>query len=102
MPKSSAKKQYTPEEIRALRNRLNKSQYQLAQELKITQTTVARWESGRNKPSAMAKEALRRLEVKADFEDIRRLEMDMEDFEEEEAFDLDGMEDFDIDEIEGL
>ena len=37
------------------------SQEQLARELGVSLNTVQRWESGRNKPSALAREKLHRL-----------------------------------------
>jgi putative transcriptional regulator len=47
-------KQYTPEEVRALRTRLHMSQGEFAVLVNVTVATVASWEQGRRPPSAAA------------------------------------------------
>lgn len=49
----------TPEEFRALRERLGLSQEKLARRLDVSQNTVARWESGSRKISGPAAVLLR-------------------------------------------
>jgi len=48
----------TPSLIRGLRNRLNLSQEQLAQQLNVSFATINRWENGRAEPQGAARLAL--------------------------------------------
>ena len=52
-------------DVKALRSRLGISQNELAQRLKVTASTVARWEQGVMKPSPMAVKQLEALERRA-------------------------------------
>jgi transcriptional regulator with XRE-family HTH domain len=47
--------------LKKLRKLKGWSQEQVARELGVSLNTVQRWESGRNKPSALAREKLQRL-----------------------------------------
>ncbi|MDY6916924.1 MAG: helix-turn-helix domain-containing protein [Chloroflexota bacterium] len=47
--------------MRDIRKRLGLSQEELARRLGISGTTVARWESGRSRPSNLAVQAMKRL-----------------------------------------
>ena len=49
-------------DVRGLRERLGISQHELAQRLKVTASTVARWEQGRMKPRP---EMIQKLETLA-------------------------------------
>jgi type I restriction enzyme M protein len=53
--------QDTPSLVRLLRNRLNVSQEQLAQQLNVSFATINRWENGRAEPQGSAKVALDKL-----------------------------------------
>lgn len=50
-----------PELIRKLRAKLNISQHDLADLLKVSFTTVNRWEKGHHEPTVIAKEKLKEL-----------------------------------------
>jgi putative transcriptional regulator len=49
------------DKLKNLRKLKGWSQEQLARELGVSLNTVQRWETGRNKPSALAREKLQRL-----------------------------------------
>src|SRR5262245_28534762 len=51
----------TPPILRALRNRLNLSQEQLAAKLNVSFATVNRWETGRSKPQKAQAQAIESL-----------------------------------------
>ena len=53
-------------DIRKLREQLDWSQQELAVELSVNTATISRWESGKSKPSRVARRRLREL--------LRRLE----------------------------
>ena len=59
---NAARKVWTPDEIRALRDSLEFTQDAMAGELGINTETVRRWEQGRSKPSTLARRALDGLE----------------------------------------
>ena len=59
----------TPEEIKALRLRLEWTQEHMARELGVSFPTVNRWEKGKAKPSSLAVQALERLERRAGVQD---------------------------------
>ena len=48
-------------DIKAIRERLNLTQEQLAQKIGVSWATVARWERGIGKPSPLAQKALENL-----------------------------------------
>ena len=50
MEKKQQKKQWSKEEIRALRKHLNLTQVKLAQELGTRQQTISEWEKGMYRP----------------------------------------------------
>ncbi len=54
----------TAEEILALRKRLKMSQDAMAKKLRVSRQTINNWESGRKKPSRLARAQLARLERK--------------------------------------
>lgn len=54
-------------ELRETRIRLGLSQRQVAERLEVTQATVARWESGKNKPHPLFVRALLKI-----LEDVSR------------------------------
>ena len=47
--------------IRTVRHRLGMTQEQLAHEIRVTVSTVNRWENGRTAPSRLARHAVRQL-----------------------------------------
>lgn len=51
------------EEIRVLREKFKLTQTELAYRIGVNQVTVSRWESGRSKPSSMARKLLRMLQI---------------------------------------
>ena len=51
----------TPQEIRALRDRLGWSRERMAHELGVSASTIVRWEAGTTRPSNLAVQALGRL-----------------------------------------
>jgi putative transcriptional regulator len=51
-------------EIKELRKKLNMTQQELADKLGVAPFTVRRWESGKARPSPLAKRQLARLERK--------------------------------------
>ena len=53
-------------DIKQLREKLGLTQEEFAREVSTTTTTVSRWETGRAKPSRMARALLERLEKKAE------------------------------------
>jgi len=52
----------TPKEIKKLRRKLKLTQLELSQKLKVTPTSVARWECGMNPPNEWHQHKLRELE----------------------------------------
>jgi len=56
---------WTPEKIRALRERLGLTQQALAVRLGIAVTAISRWENGKHTPSPMACKSLDSLAAKA-------------------------------------
>jgi len=52
---------WTPEKIRALRERHNLTQQDLATSLGVAVANISRWENGKHKPSPMACKALDNL-----------------------------------------
>lgn len=51
-----------PNEIKRLREKLNKSQEEFAQLVGVSLQTIYRWETGKTKPSRLALKALQELE----------------------------------------
>ena len=56
---------WTPEEIKALRERLGLTQEDFARKVLVRACTVNRWENGKNLPTALAIEKLNELEMGA-------------------------------------
>ena len=52
----------TPDEIKALRERLNISQEELAHRLPVSVKTVSRWENGHSKPSRIFVRLMKEME----------------------------------------
>ena len=56
---------WTPEKIRALRERHGMTQQSLAQSLGVSLTAISRWENGKHSPSPMACKSLDGLAAKS-------------------------------------
>jgi putative transcriptional regulator len=63
----SRKFEYTSNEIRSLRNRLNLSQEKFANQLGISTGTLKNWEQGRRKPTGPANVLLKMVDKNPEF-----------------------------------